>query len=121
MLDLDFPSDYISEIEATQQFNLEKVNITLISQEGNTVYIKFNYQLFPLYKGNSLSLTDQLNNTYYGFIDSIDTYNESAVVIICHNNATIPNIIKVEYYEWWSNQRPSATILNYIFINEENG
>lgn len=121
MSNLEFPSDYKSEITVTQEYNAAKSKITLLSQNNKDVLIRFNNSIFPLYQGNSLSLTDKLSNTYFGFIKSVDTYNETALVVVCIDTDVIPDIVKVEYYEWWSNKRPAATILNYIFITEPNG
>jgi hypothetical protein len=121
MSDLDFPSNYKSEITTTQENNANKYKLTLISQDINNVTIGFNSSLFNLYRGVSLSLTDRLSNTFFGFVRSIDSNSQTAIAVICHNSETIPVIIKAEYYEWWSNKRPAATILNYIFVNESNG
>jgi hypothetical protein len=121
MLDLDFPSNYKSEITVTQENNANKYKLVLFSQEQNYITIEFNSALLNIYRGVSLSLTDQLSNTFFGFIKSVDSNNQTAVAVICHNNILPPTIIKVEYYPWWSNKRPASSILNYIFINEDNG
>jgi hypothetical protein len=121
MSDLDFPSNYKSEITTTKENNVNKYALSLISQDSNTVTLGFNSTLFNVYRGNSLSLTDQLSNTFFAFVRSIDFNTQTLTAVICHNNTTIPRIIKVEYYEWWSNKRPAASILNYIFIKESDG
>jgi hypothetical protein len=120
MSNLDFPSNYKSEIIITQENNLNKYKLTLLFQERNTITVEFNSALINLYRGVSLSFTDKLSNTFLGFVRSVDYNTQTAIAIICHNNINIPEITKVEYYEWWLNKRPAATILNYIFINEES-
>lgn len=121
MSNLDFPSNYKSEIITTKENNVNKYTLSVISQYNNTVILGFNSALFSVYRGNSLSLTDQFSNTFFAFVKSVDFNSQTLTVVICNNSTTIPIIVKAEYYEWWSNKRPAASILNYIFIKESDG